>query len=277
MAYTHFGKPAEVFKHLALCSILERELPDTYIESNSAYANYLLSNTPEQIYGIYTFLEKAVHDRILFSSSYFALENEAVKTLHYTGSPGLAMTVLEEATSKFLFFDIDPEALKNITSFAEKRKIQSKIQTFNQDSRNGIRNLLDDCTASTFIHIDPYDAIEPDSQGYSYLDLFCEAASRGIKCFLWYGFNSLQEKDILNKQFELKNLKNMSCTELIMDTIRQSNSTENPGIMGSGLLTSNLSDYSNMAIERHTKALVELYRHTIYKNGKGDMYYEKVL
>ena len=56
MPYTHFGKQADVFKHVILCEVLKREKPDLYVETNSACAEYMLSNSLEQQYGICHFL-----------------------------------------------------------------------------------------------------------------------------------------------------------------------------------------------------------------------------
>lgn len=47
MPYTHFGKQADVFKHVILCEVLKREKPDLYVETNSACAEYMLSNSLE--------------------------------------------------------------------------------------------------------------------------------------------------------------------------------------------------------------------------------------
>lgn len=59
--YTHFGKQADVFKHLVLCEILQIEKPQMYVETNSASAIYQMSHTVEQQYGIYHFLGKAMN------------------------------------------------------------------------------------------------------------------------------------------------------------------------------------------------------------------------
>lgn len=58
MTYTHFGKQADVLKHLLLCELLRIEKPQVYIETNAACAQYTLERTPEQEYGIYHFLKK---------------------------------------------------------------------------------------------------------------------------------------------------------------------------------------------------------------------------
>ena len=42
--YTHYGKQADVFKHLVLCEVLQIEKPQIYIE-NSASAIYQMAHT----------------------------------------------------------------------------------------------------------------------------------------------------------------------------------------------------------------------------------------
>jgi len=58
MTYTHFGKQADVLKHLLLCELLRIEKPRVYVETNAACAQYALERTPEQEYGIYHFLKR---------------------------------------------------------------------------------------------------------------------------------------------------------------------------------------------------------------------------
>ena len=41
--YTHYGKQADVFKHLVLCEVLQIEKPQIYIETNSASAIYQMA------------------------------------------------------------------------------------------------------------------------------------------------------------------------------------------------------------------------------------------
>ena len=47
-SYTHFGKQADVFKHLIFCEVLQNEKPSVYVETNSASAIYRMEHTPEQ-------------------------------------------------------------------------------------------------------------------------------------------------------------------------------------------------------------------------------------
>lgn len=86
--YSHFAKPADVWKHIVLCEVMKIEQPKVYVETNSAYASYHLTKTPEQEYGIYYFLKEADKYDDLFKSTYFKLEKSIVDKDKYLGSPG---------------------------------------------------------------------------------------------------------------------------------------------------------------------------------------------
>ena len=70
--YTHFAKQPDVLKHLILCEVLKNETPQIYVETNSACAIYPMTQTPEQQYGIYHFLDFPDYDngRLLQSTDY---------------------------------------------------------------------------------------------------------------------------------------------------------------------------------------------------------------
>ena len=87
--YTHFAKQPDVLKHLILCEVLRNEAPQVYVETNSACAIYSMTQTPEQQYGIYHFLEKADDDKSLKDSIYYQLENPEMTKGNYLGSPAL--------------------------------------------------------------------------------------------------------------------------------------------------------------------------------------------
>ncbi len=65
MGYSYFGQIGDIWKHLPLCNFLYNESPRKYIESNSGFAQYQLTNTPEQQYGVYTFYRRALSSTIL--------------------------------------------------------------------------------------------------------------------------------------------------------------------------------------------------------------------
>lgn len=274
--YSHFAKPADVWKHLALCEIMVNEQPSVYVETNSACASYILAHTPEQEYGIYSFVNKSRDYADLQRSKYYELESLALASNCYLGSPGLAMSILSPVVDKFYFFDLEKAALANVSEFAKQKSLAHKVEIINRDSIVGTMELLPKLPNTTLIHIDPYNIDTPSTNGKSYLDVFVEASERNLKCVLWYGFNTLHEKkylnDLLSRKLSNKKIQNLACVELIMKIIEQNTIPSNPGILGNGILTSNLSEKSTSAIFQYTKSLTDLYKNSHYNGLKGDMY-----
>lgn len=274
--YTHFGKQPDVFKHLVLCEILHNEKPQIYVETNSACAIYTMTHTPEQEYGIYHFLKKAINDSTLKKSLYYQLEYKYMKKEDYLGSPALAMKVLNNDIKKYLFFDLEKAALENIESFANYQTDKLPIKTFNCDSIDGILKLLPSLPKATFLHIDPYEINKHNVNGHTYLDVLISATKLGMKCLLWYGFITINDKQILNKSILEKlskiGITNYICSELIMNSIKKDTIICNPGILGSGILATNLSQKSNSTILNYSNRLVEIYKNAQYKEFDGSLY-----
>ncbi len=276
--YTHYAKPADVWKHLALCEILVNEHPSVYVETNSGCAEYVLSRTPEQQYGIYHFIEKA--QDMLLRSTYYTLEQEALRDNKYIGSPGLALAILGKQANRFVFYDLEIAALTNVAAFATRHSLWDRIRTIRQDSIPGMNNLLPQLPLNTLVHIDPYTIDQPSANGCDYLDVFIQAAEQGLKCVLWYGFHTLSEKrylhEFMKKKLSGRHIGNLLGIELIMDVIQESDVLCNPGILGSGLLTCHLSKESTAVLHECSKHLVGLYEDTQYGGFSGTIYPEIV-
>lgn len=282
MPYTHFGKQADVFKHVILCEVLKREKPDLYVETNSACAEYMLSNSLEQQYGICHFLNNVSEYNEFTDSNYLNLERKAYRDHLYLGSPGLAMNILNSPSNELLFFDIEKEPLKNIEAFAQRDGFRNRIRTFNQDSIRGMMELLPSLPVSSFIHIDPYEINKSgEPGGFTYFDVFLEAAQAGIKCYLWYGFMTLSVKEQLNAYIlnglRKNKIKGCACVELILEIIERNTIPCNPGILGSGILTANLSKDSNTILQDYSNLLVNMYQGAIYNGTNGTLYKEVIL
>lgn len=97
-----------------------------------------------------------------------------------------------------------------------------------------------------------------------------------MKCLLWYGFMTQHDKSHLNSyittRLEEARIKDYICAELIMNSIRQDTVLYNPGIIGSGILGTNLSQKSNTAILDYSDILVRLYQYAKYKDHDGSLY-----
>lgn len=280
VTYTHFGKQPDLLKHLVLCEVLQIEKPQIYVETNSACAIYTMSHTPEQKYGIYHFLNEANEDATFQNSLYYQLENESIASGNYLGSPALAMKILNNDVKGYLFFDLEKRALDNIESFARHQAVAPPIRTFNCDSTDGVLKLLPSLPKSTFLHIDPYEIDKPNSNGHTYLDVLIGATKLGMKCLLWYGFMTINDKQALNKSVSEKlnkaGIKNYACSELIMNAIKKDTIVCNPGILGSGILATNLSQKSNSMIQDYSKKLVEIYRDARYKGLDESLYNDTI-
>lgn len=274
--YTHFGKQADVFKHLVLCEILQTEKPQVYVETNSASAIYRMSHTVEQQYGIYHFLEKANKEKFLRNSIYYKLESIEMEKGNYLGSPALAMNILEKRASQYIFFDIEKDALENIELYAGQIELETHIQTYHADSLEGVIKLLPTLPKSSFLHIDPYEIDKKGISGISYLDILIKATQAGIKCLLWYGFMTEDDKMHINQyiinRLKEEDIKEYTCIELIMNSIRKDTIICNPGILGSGILATNFSQESRNKILDFSFVLVNTYIFTRYKNYDGSLY-----
>lgn len=91
-----------------------------------------------------------------------------------------------------------------------------------------------------------------------------------------YGFMTQHDKSHLNSyittRLEEARIKDYICAELIMSSIRQDTVLYNPGIIGSGILGTNLSQKSNTAILDYSDILVRLYQYAKYKDHDGSLY-----
>lgn len=277
-AYTHYGKQADVFKHLVLCEVLNNEMPAVYIDTNSACAIYQMSHTPEQDYGIYHFLRKASVNDALKNSVYYRLESHAVQNDCYYGSPALSMKVIGKHADNYYFFDLENKSLDNVLKFAEHEHLEDRIVVQNCDSSKAVMDMVSFFPENSFLHIDPYEIDRKGIGGHTYYDIFIQATRLGMKCLLWYGFMTLEDKWSLNQyitsHLHESTIQNVVCAELIMNGIEKSTVSCNPGILGSGLLVSNLSDKSNHQLLDFSRLLVDIYENSTYKGYDGSVYCE---
>lgn len=274
--YTHFAKQPDVLKHLILCKVLKNETPQVYVETNSACAIYPMTQTPEQQYGIYHFLEKADEVPSLKDSVYYQLESGEMAKGNYLGSPALAMNVLGKQAKRFVFFDLEKSALENVGTYAQQIGLSPFVEIYHADSSRGTIELLPSLPTSSFIHIDPYEIDKKGNSGVTYLDVLIQATLLGMKCLLWYGFMTGDDKasldNYITSSLEKAGIKDYTGVELTMNSIRKDSVLCNPGILGSGILATNLSQTSTDIILDYSNQLVDIYKDTKYKDYDGSLY-----
>lgn len=274
--YTHFAKQPDVLKHLILCEVLKNETPQIYVETNSACAIYPMTQTPEQQYGIYHFLEKADEVPSLKDSVYYQLESGEMAKGNYLGSPALAMNVLGKQAKRFVFFDLEKSALKNVGTYAKQIGLSASVEIHHADSSRGTIELLPSLPTSSFIHIDPYEIDKKGNSGVTYLDVLIQATLLGMKCLLWYGFMTGDDKTSLDNyitsSLKKAGIKDYTGVELTMNSIRKDSVLCNPGILGSGILATNVSQASKDIILDYSNQLVDIYKDAKYKDYDGSLY-----
>ena len=274
--YTHFAKQPDVLKHLILCEVLKNETPQVYVETNSACAIYPMTQTPEQQYGIYHFLEKADEVPSLKDSIYYQLESGEMAKGNYLGSPALAMNVLGKQAKRFVFFDLEKSALENVGTYAKQIELSASVEIHHADSSRGTIELLPSLPTSSFIHIDPYEIDKKGNSGVTYLDVLIQATLLGMKCLLWYGFMTGDDKasldNYITSSLEKAGIKDYTGVKLTMNSIRKDSVLCNPGILGSGILATNLSQTSTDIILDYSNQLVDIYKDAKYKDYDGSLY-----
>jgi len=274
MPYHHYGNIGDIWKHLPLCTILEIERPHTYVETNSACATYALEGTPRQKYGVIQTYRHAVESAVVAGSRYVAIlraqNNDAPDPRTYPGSPSLAMAVLGDTAARFIFCDIEPEALDSVAAHAASLGLEGRVTTVLGDSISGTYRMLHTLTPDDFLHIDPYLILEPNAEGLTYFNVFLEATRRSIKCMLWYGYFTTAEQRAMEARFQAAMASDdtlarhhLDGVEVALDLIQPDSIVVNPGIVGCGVLTSNLSQASREAVSALAAGLLEIYEESV--------------
>ena len=189
-----------------MCEFLAIEKPSSYIETNSADPEYQLTGSFEQQYGILHIEKNIQKSSLIQDSVYWKVLNSISENKKgiskYLGSPALALNILGASTEKYVFFDIEEACLKYIAEYASKLKLASQIFYKNEDSIDGLINMIEELSSEDFIHIDPYLIHEKNTNGNTYFDAFVKAMRKGVKGMLWYGFNTSQERNALHQGFQ---------------------------------------------------------------------------
>ena len=282
MSYKHYGNIGDVWKHLPLCSILEIEQPRTYVETNSASPHYLLDRSPRREYGVYTFFKRMKQSALLRKSLYTNLiskmkENQD-KLTAYLGSPGLSMRILGTNSKELIYFDLEKEALNRIQEHSRMLGLQDKVKTLNTDSIMATLEMLPALNSDDLIFFDPYYPFKEGKGGNSFFDVFINSTEHQIMSIFWYCYFTLKEKHKIKKKIRESVMsnpivdKNVKSFEILLKIIEEDSLTVNPGVLGCGLLVSNLSSRSLKTLNDQSSELVKIYRGTkLFGKYPGDL------
>lgn len=275
MANIHFGRIGDVWKHLPLAEILTIERPHHVWESHAGSAYYDLTPSYERDYGVYRVRARAPDAPHLAASRYVGLLRSLEtngQLCVYPGSPAIAMRLLENETTDFVFCDTDPDSLVDIQRAAERLGIMAtRLRLIQGDGLTTLARLGDglapDEAALTLAHIDPYQTLLPGDSGLNSFDLLCHLGALGVRCVLWYGYVSDEDRagmfDALHRALDRLRTSASALRlwngDIRLDAIDEPSLTANTGVISCGIITAHLGERSINACDRLGHALEQIY------------------
>lgn len=285
MANVHYAKIGDIWKHLPISQILSIEQPNFYAESHAGSAQYPLTHSKDRDYGVFHFLDHTKDSIALDNSAYAKLLRRFIEnkpSMIYPGSPLMAMSLLTDKDSKFLFCDTDGKSIADITQSSKRLGLMDNAVTAVQgDGIDTISEALTSLSAKdalkTFVLIDPYQPLENSKNELTSLDLFCQAGRLKAKAVFWYGFNSMDDHSKLLDDIKQALISNkLSCSEhnLMLAEIKLSAfdnvySNYNPGVLGCGIICCNLSKKSLLVCDELGRELEGIYNSATLGDGSS--------
>lgn len=189
MANRHFGKLSDVWKHVALAEVLEREPPRRYAETHAGSGAYPIVRDEERQFGILRFLDVAADYDVLAHSRYRAVTSSYLDGHGvYPGSALLAMTMLGDASS-YLLCDMDTGSAADLRRWARELRVQH-CEVAQADGMVAVAAWLDrQSDTQVLVHIDPFDPDASGPGGCSAIELAAQVAACGTPLVYWYGYD----------------------------------------------------------------------------------------
>lgn len=276
MANRHFGKLADVWKHLALAEILAIERPDHYAETHAGSAAYQLVDDPERDFGVRSFTATAATEPVLDRSRYRHWLRHLVGTdqarATYPGSALLAMLELGPDTS-YLLCDLDPASVTSLERAADRLGLP-EVSCVAADGMDAVAAYVAQAHGRTLVHVDPFDPTARGPSGRSAIDLARSLAGDGVGLVYWYGYDRPDRRawalDAVAPQGATA--RSLWCGDVMVAGADQASGGDlgvatTPGT-GSGLVCANLDDEALDACTRLGKALARAYRGSTLPNGE---------
>ena len=283
MTNRHFGKTADVFKHLVLSEALVQVEISCYLESHAGSAIYRLTSSPERDLGVRHFLVNGLDSVALAASmGYRLMANHADRpgAALYPGSPAVAMTILRERSTELVFFDTDHESLRNIEDYARTLGLTARMQLHCGDGVLGALSVLSgssEAPGDTLILIDPFD-LWTRSDRLTSLELARRALEAGLKVVMWYGYESPWERTWAFRLLahELSPGIDLWCADLMYQdaigltaedsAMRFVDRSAGPSV-GFGIVLGNLPEGVHDAAAKLGRAFCELYHQVVLPSG----------
>ena len=271
MANRHFGNLADVWKHVVLVEVLEREPPGWYAETHAGSGAYAVVHDGEREFGVLRFLEVAPRYTALARSRYRAITAAYVGRDPglYPGSALLAMTVLGDASS-YLLCDLDRESMTDLRRWSRELGLHS-CEVAEADGMTAVAARLDSAARGPrLVHIDPFDPDARGPGGYSALELAARVADSGARLVYWYGYDEPGEQAWAHKKLATLTRAPLWCGDVLV-----TGPSSAPGDLGRattpgtgfGVILANLRAGTVSACAALGNALSEAYADAIFPDG----------
>lgn len=196
MANHHFGKLADVWKHLPLAEILATDRPAHYWESHAGSAAYPMVDDAERRYGALGVWDAATVGGApgLAGSRYLAalraVNGPGERLTRYPGSARLAMAELGDGAT-YLLCDTDPVSAGSLRAAAAETGLDGRIDVVEGDGRNVLAAALAGAAdpGSVLAFVDPFDPWAVGPGGRSALGLGRCLLAAGAALVYWYGYD----------------------------------------------------------------------------------------
>ena len=197
VANPYFGDIGDVWKHLAVCSLLQSEKPHVYYETHAGAAFYAVSDAPqERPYDFWKFLNVTKASPVLRESPYTEALRQVVRQKQYPGSPWLAMSVLARR-ARYVFVDMDRDGLNTIDAAAGRFGLRDRVECVRGDGPTEVaKRLLDTPTGETRGALALIDPFSLTRSGAKSLELFRGLADAGVRVVLWFKRSECERVDV---------------------------------------------------------------------------------
>lgn len=270
MANRHFGNIGDVWKHVVLAEVLERELPAWYAETHAGSGAYPVVHSGGREYGFLHFLEVAPRFPVLARSPYRAIAASYVESDRglYPGSALLAMTVLGDTTS-YLLCDLDRESVTDLRRWSRELDLHN-CEVAEADGMAAVAARLDSETHRPgLVHIDPFDRDARAPGGYSALQFAACVADSGTGLVYWYGYDEAGTQGLAHKQLAALTRAPLWCGEVTVTGANDSlgDRDHSATLRTFGIILANVQEGTAGACAALGNALARAYDDAVLPDG----------
>jgi 23S rRNA A2030 N6-methylase RlmJ len=202
MANRHFGKLADVWKHLVLAEVVAADRPQSFWDTHAGHAVYTMTTDAERRFGVLRFIDLAPNDATMAASGYFPLlerhRQDASGLSEYPAGPMIAMLQLG-TTCEYCFCDVDPDSTANLRQTAARLGLGSQVHVVDGDGMTAVDEGLarSPDVSRAVVYADPFDHHAVGPSGLSALELCHKAADLGAAVICWYGYDRADRRNWL--------------------------------------------------------------------------------